>query len=157
MHAQVYADSDIGLNGWYVLKALHPHVVVLPWVLALAALVVAPFLRGRWKQILLIVLLLLMTTTQQGYYCLIYLFVPMVLFFNEGPDIRKIGYVLCFALLLIPLQYDYENAFLQVSNITVSNTLCVCLYLLLIAEGCICMVRTLKSTGRSLPEIESAA
>ncbi len=152
VHAQVYADSDIGLNGWYVLKALHPHGLVLACILALIALVVAPFLRERWKQILLIVLLLLMTTTQQGYYCLIYLFVPIVLFFNEGPDIRKIGYVLCFALLLIPLQYDYENAFLQVSNITVSNTLCVCLYLLLIAEGCICMVRTLKSTGRSLPE-----
>ena len=143
IQAEVYRDGLFGINGHYVVDSLRPQLVVLPWVLGILALVVAGYFEERWKQVMMVTLMLLLTTNTQGYYCLIYLFAPIVLFFNLRPGLRRIGYVVVFIVLLQPLQYEVMTHGMSITNYTVTNTVMVGLYLFLLGDGTVRMVRSI--------------
>ncbi len=158
IQAEAYEDGLFGINGHYVIEALRPHLVVLPWLLGILALVTAMYFEERWKQLCLVTLMLLLTTNTQSYYCFLYLFAPIVLFFNLRPGMRRIGWVLVFIALLQPLQYDITAYGLDITNYTVTNTVAVGLYLYLLGDGMVSMIRCIRqkrnnSTVISEPDI----
>ncbi len=83
VHGESYADGNIGLFANTLFYEATPTTVSAIAIFTVLPLILAFFLRDKWKQIMLLSLALLMPSGQMEYYCLLYLFFPMLLFFNE--------------------------------------------------------------------------
>lgn len=96
--------------------------------------------KKSWKQILLLTCGLVLTPVHSGYYCGLYLFLPLLFFLNEKEHkITDLFYLVFFVLVLNPLQYSFslpESSLLveRVDNFMISNMAVILVYILLILE-----------------------
>ena len=116
----------------------------LAYIMAVLALITAWSLKSYWKRIMLVTLVLVMTSGQQGYYCLMFLFLPIVLFFNEEHDLKDIVYVLCFVVILSPLQRTVFVNDVRVTMRDVINIVLIGLYIELLIEAIRCTMLVRK-------------
>ena len=107
------------------------------YIAAVIALCCAWSLKSGWKKIMLLSLTLVLTSGQQGYYCLMFLFLPIVLFFTEEHSLIDVAYVAAFAVILSPLQRTAHIGAVDVSARGVINLVLLLLYLELIVESVI--------------------
>ena len=114
-------------------------------IICLAALVFAKYIKKDWKKILLISLSMIMFSGTQLKYCTIYLYYPIVLFFNDKHTKRDIIYLISFILVLIPVQFSAKIGIFWIENFRVTNTIYIVLTTLLTAEG---VYRMFKSKRR---------
>ena len=126
----------------------HGILQIAAYIAAVLSLCTAWILPG-WKKIMLLMLMLVMTSGQQGYYCLMFLFLPIVLFFNEEHSWREVVYVVVFAVILSPLQRTSYLGETAIPARAVINMVMIVLYLWLIAEGIrgVLAVRRARSVG----------
>lgn len=113
----------------------HGVLQVAAYVAFVVSLATAWSLRSYWKQIMLLTLTLVMTSGQQGYYCLMFFFLPIVLFFNEEHGWKDIFYVLCFVLMLTPVQRSVYVGDVLVTMRDVINIVLIVLYIELLVEA----------------------
>lgn len=133
----------------------HGVLQVIAYILAVLALVTAWGLKSYWKRIMLVTLVLVMTSGQQGYYCLMFLFLPIVLFFNEEHDIKDVLYVLCFVVILSPLQRTVFVNDIRITMRDIINIVLIGLYAELLIEA-VCSAWHLLRHGGSLPVTEGS-
>lgn len=93
-----------------------------------------------WKRILLLTCALLLSPTHSGYYCGLYLFIPLIFFLNEETH-KKIDwlYLILFIVAVSPLQFQIQlpetKLFrAQFNNFMLQNMAVNVMYLCLIAE-----------------------
>lgn len=97
----------------------------------------------RWKQILLLMCGLLLTPTHSGYYCGLYMFIPLIFFLNEEEHTTIDWlYLALFILIINPYQFSFqiqEMPFLRnkIDNFMISNMAAILIYLILIVESII--------------------
>ncbi len=116
----------------------------LAYIFAVISLCTAWSLKG-WKRIMLLMLMLVMTSGQQGYYCLMFLFLPMVMFFTEEHSWIDIIYVLMFAFILSPLQRTAHVGAVEVPARALINAVLIVLYVWLIIESAGNIIRLRKA------------
>lgn len=93
-----------------------------------------------WKQILLLVCALLLSPTHSGYYCGLYLFIPLIFFLNEETHNRQDGiYLVLFILAISPLQFRFTLPQTKLfrthfDNFMLQNMAVIAMYFYLIAE-----------------------
>ena len=100
------------------------------------------FVGSGWKKIALLSLPLILTSGQSGYYCLMFMFLPMVLFFNEEHNPADLLYVIIFVLILSPLQRTAYVGGVAVSAKGVINLSLILLNIVLVADAVICLVHS---------------
>ena len=122
----------------------HGALQIMAYIAALLTLCTAWSLKG-WKKIMLLMLMLVMTSGQQGYYCLMFLFLPIVMFFNEEHRWSDVIYVLAFAIILSPLQRTAHFGAVDIPARAVINMVMLLLYLWLL----ICAVRAALAKSKS--------
>lgn len=138
-HSVAYAIGILGINAPTIFDTpLNLHI--LPYVLTALSFLCAGSLKEEWKKIMLLTLGTLLASGQQGYYCLLYLFFPMVLFLNQEHKPGYIAYLIGFLLLLVPLQYEASFLCFHLTNYTVANTVCLIMYIVLIAESVVAFI-----------------
>ena len=125
-------------------------VAVIMLILSVAG---SGFVRSGWKRIALLSLPLILTSGQSGYYCLMFMFLPIVLFFNEEHNRLDVLYVFIFAIILSPLQRTAYIDGVAISAKGVINISLILLNIVLVADAVICKVYTdrrkqLDSTSR---------
>ena len=133
-HAVVFSEGNIGLGA----PLLFLGGTSIPQSILCAITVIAALLSvniGReWKKILLISLSFMLCSGQQGFYCLIILFLPIVLFLNDEIHvITDWGYLAGFVAILIPLQFSLFEG--MINNIRMTNTICVSMFIVLFFQA----------------------
>ena len=139
----------LGISAPTILN-INVNLKVISYLMAVLALISAPTLKSEWKKLMLLTMVLVMTSEQQSFYCLSFLFLPIVLFFNEEHGWGDILYVLGFVLILSPLQYSWSNSAFRFYPRAVCNTVCILIYIALLAEslsGLVKAVNNRKMTG----------
>ncbi len=111
----------------------HGVLQVIAYIMAVLSVCFAWAYDKRWKKILLLTLTLILTSGQQGYYCLMFLFLPIVLFFEEEHRRTDLIYVLMFAVILSPLQRTAYIGDIQITAKAVINIVLITLYIWLVA------------------------
>lgn len=148
-HGEEYADGNIGLFARTLFYDAVPTTVTATVIFTVLPLILAYFHRDLWKQVMLLSLALLMPSGQMEYYCILYLFFPMLLFFNEEKhNPLHIIWVLMFIAILSPIQFESGD----LSNTILLNTLCVASYAYLLIEGFVRVFMCIKKK----PAIEAA-
>lgn len=100
-----------------------------------------------WKQILLLTCALLLSPTHSGYYCGLYLFIPLIFFLNEENHSKLDWvYLILFILAISPLQFRIilpETRLFreQFDNFMLQNMAVIAIYLCLIAETLVSVTR----------------
>ncbi|MCR4586570.1 MAG: DUF2029 domain-containing protein, partial [Lachnospiraceae bacterium] len=102
---------------------------VISYAAAVISLFCARSLGSAWKRIMLLSLTLVLTSGQQGYYCLMFLFLPIVLFFCEEHSALDVIYVLIFAIILSPLQRTAHVGSVDISAKHAVNLVLLVLYI----------------------------
>ncbi len=108
---------------------------MLPYFLSAAAVLLAWRLKENWKKILMISLAIIYVTSQQGFYSLLYLFYPVVLFLDSDYNWKDWLYGFGFILMLTPLQYEIHVGPLILTQPRVANTVGMVMYICLIIEA----------------------
>lgn len=154
VHGENYGDGNIGLFANTLFYEATPTTVTATAIFTVLPLILAFFLRDKWKQIMLLSLALLMPSGQMEYYCLLYLFFPMLLFFNEEKhNPFHILWVLIFIVILSPIQFETETF----NNTILLNTVCVVSYAYLLVEGLLrIFLNRKKSTVKTQTAEETA-
>lgn len=135
-HSKVYQNGDLGLFAPNIFKNFKPEFnTVISYSIGFLALISAFFIKNEFKQIMLISLVALLISGQQGYYCIVYLFYPMALFFNERYNKYDFIWITAFLILLTPLQYDFKFGIFNLTPYRVQNTVLILAYFILITEG----------------------
>ena len=148
-HGEEYADGNIGLFARTLFYDAVPTTVTATVIFTVLPLILAYFHRDWWKQVMLLSLALLMPSGQMEYYCILYLFFPMLLFFNEEKhNPLHIIWVLVFIAILSPIQFESGD----LNNTILLNTLCVASYAYLLIEGFVRVFMCIKKK----PAIEAA-
>ena len=139
-HAESYRTiADFGLSTPVIMKLTHVSyntLQIIAYCLAVIALSFAWLLDSEWKRIMLVTLVLVLTSGQQGYYCLMFLFLPILMFFDEEHSLIDAYYVLLFVILLSPLQRTVNIRGAEISSRTVINFALILLYIVLLAQAC---------------------
>ena len=107
---------------------------IIAYCFAILALSLTWLLKSEWKRLMLLSLVLVMTSGQQGYYCLMFLFLPIVLFFGEEHRLIDAGYIFLFVVLLSPLQRTVDFQGVMISSRSVINFALIMLYVVLLAQ-----------------------
>ena len=155
-HSSYMAIADFGFSTPMILdllggagRDLMQGVAVVMLVLSLAG---AYFAGSGWKRIALLSLPLILTSGQSGYYCLMFMFLPMILFFNEEHSRADLFYIVIFVIILSPLQRTaYVNG-TAVSAKGVINIALIILNIELVIEAAVRTVSALrgqKERGRN--------
>lgn len=147
-HAVVFSEGNIGLGA----PLLFLGGTSIPQSILCAITVIAALLSvniGReWKKILLISLSFMLCSGQQGFYCLIILFLPIVLFLNDEIHvITDWGYLAGFVAILIPLQFSLFEG--MINNIRMTNTICVSMFIVLFFQAAYIGIRK-RNNNRNL-------
>ena len=150
IHGEEYADGSIGLFAKTFFYDAVPTSVAATVIFTLLPLVLAYFHRDWWKQVMLLSLALLMPSGQMEYYCILYLFFPMVLFFNEEKhNPLHLIWVFIFIAMLSPIQFETE----KLNAMGLLNTVCVVSYAYLSIEGLVRMILTVTKAHKK-PKIQ---
>lgn len=119
-------------------------------VLMAGILVLAWKQKMFWKQILLLTCALLLSPTHSGYYCGLYLFLPLIFFLNEETH-QKIDwfYLALFILAISPLQFQIvlpkTRIFQEVfDNFMLQNMAVIVMYFALIGETIFSIIRQVR-------------
>ncbi|MBQ7583646.1 MAG: DUF2029 domain-containing protein [Lachnospiraceae bacterium] len=112
----------------------HGALQIMAYLTAVISLCTAWTLSG-WKKLMLLMLTLVLTSGQQGYYCLMFLFLPIVLFFDEEHGWADVIYVFLFAVILSPLQRTAHIGAVEIPARAVINVFMLGLYIWLMAEA----------------------
>jgi hypothetical protein len=107
----------------------------LAYIAALISIFFANSHISGWKRLMLLTLTLILTSGQQGYYCLMFLLLPVALFFCEEHPVADVIYVILFAVILSPLQRTVRVAGASVSARDVINIILIVLYIILMTEA----------------------
>ena len=128
--------TDIMAAGFHIAKLLMLFITAFAWTQ-----------RIYWKQILLLTCALLLSPTHSGYYCGLYLFIPLIFFLNEE-DHSNLDwlYLILFILAVSPLQFHIvlpqTKLFrAEFNNFMLQNMAVIAIYLCLITETLISSVR----------------
>ena len=149
-HGEEYADGNIGLFARTLFYDAVPTTVTATVIFTVLPLILAYFHRDRWKQVMLLSLALLMPSGQMEYYCILYLFFPMVLFFNEEKhNPLHLIWVFIFIAMLSPIQFETE----KLNAMGLLNTVCVVSYAYLSIEGLVRMILTVTKAHKK-PKIQ---
>ena len=147
-HAKEYVGGYYGLSAQTVLFKL-PVPDAVSYVIAVGAAFLSFRLKKRWKQLLLITLAVLLASNQQSYYTFIFLFIPVVLFLNEEThSVWDLLYLAGFLLILTPVQFCTNFHRLLLSNPEVTNTAALLMYLALILEALVPLLRRICPVGK---------
>ena len=150
IHGEEYADGSIGLFAKTFFYDAVPTSVAATVIFTLLPLVLAYFHRDWWKQVMLLSLSLLMPSGQMEYYCILYLFFPMVLFFNEEKhNPLHLIWIFIFIAMLSPIQFETE----KLNAMGLLNTVCVVSYAYLSIEGLVRMILTVTKAHKK-PKIQ---
>lgn len=125
----IFNTKNMMSIGFTIAKALMALVILLAW-------------RQKvfWKQILLLTCALLLTPTHSGYYCGLYLFIPLIFFLNEEKYSNLDWmYLVLFILAVSPLQFSFtlpETGILRTKfdNFMLQNMAVIVMYVALIVE-----------------------
>ena len=131
----------------------HGVLQIIAYIMAILSICFAWTYNSRWKKILLLTLTLILTSGQQGYYCLMFLFLPVVLFFEEEHRLIDVIYVLVFAVILSPLQRTVYIGDIQITAKAVVNFVLIALYVFLTAGALTGVYKVLKLYGNGKKEI----
>lgn len=131
----------------------HGVLQIIAYIMAILSICFAWTYNSRWKKILLLTLTLILTSGQQGYYCLMFLFLPVVLFFEEEHRLIDVIYVLVFAVILSPLQRTVYIGDIQITAKAVINFVLIALYVFLTAGALTGVYKVLKLYGNGKKEI----
>lgn len=125
----IFDTTKIMSIGFHIAKVLMVGVTAFAWTQ-----------KTFWKQILLLTCALLLSPTHSGYYCGLYLFIPLIFFLNEEEH-NKLdwGYLVLFILAVSPLQFRITLPKTpwfrtQFDNFMLQNMAVIAIYLCLIAE-----------------------
>jgi hypothetical protein len=133
-HAKAYAGGSIGITAPTIFCKVFISPVVA-WGMAIVALILVCKQATEWKRVLLLTMILIMTSGQQEYYCLTFIFYPIVLFLNEKPQPTDILWIVSFLLIMVPVQYRWNAVWMVINNRTVTNTVCVIIYAALLVDS----------------------
>lgn len=107
-----------------------------------------------WKQVLLLACALLLSPTHSGYYCGLYLFIPLIFFLNQEEH-RRLDwvYLVLFILAVSPLQFSIglPDTILfreKLDNFMMQNMAVIALYGMVIGETIADVVRAGKMKTR---------
>jgi len=132
----IFDTTKVMPIGFAIAKVLMALVIVLAWKQ-----------KNFWKQILLLTCALLLTPTHSGYYCGLYLFIPLIFFFNEEEhDNLDWLYLILFILSISPLQFQitlpktgiFRREF---NNFMLQNMAVIAMYFILIVETGISVIQ----------------
>ena len=121
---------------------------IISYIAAILSLSLAWLWGSSWKRMMLLGLTLVLTSGQQGYYCLMFLFLPIVLFFDEEHTVADVVYAIIFTAVLSPLQRTVYISGVAVSSKAIINFILLALYLLLLAQTCTLGFRHLREINR---------
>lgn len=140
-HAESYMTvADFGFSVPVIISLTgmsHGALQIIAYIAAALSLGLAWLWGSSWKRMMLLSLTLVLTSGQQGYYCLMFLFLPMVLFFNEEHTVTDAVYAIIFAVVLSPLQRTIYIDGVAVSSKAIINFTLLALYLTLLTQTCI--------------------
>ena len=139
-YAELIRPRGFGLSSPTILM-MKGDFGILPYAMAILSLISAPMLKAEWKKLMLLTMVVNMTSGEQSFYCMIFLFLPIVLFFNEEHKWYDIFYVLGFVLILSPIQYSWVGTHIQLYHRAVCNTICILIYAALLSESTACPVK----------------
>ena len=139
-YAELIRPRGFGLSSPTILM-MKGDFGILPYAMAILSLISAPMLKAEWKKLMLLTMVVNMTSGEQSFYCMIFLFLPIVLFFNEEHKWYDIFYVLGFVLILSPIQYSWVGTHIQLYHRAVCNTICILIYAALLSESTACLVK----------------
>lgn len=147
-HSSYMTIADFGFSTPMIRGLLGGVSVDLMQIVAVVMLILSVagsyFVRSGWKRIALLSLPLILTSGQSGYYCLMFMFLPIVLFFNEEHRLADIIYVLIFVIILSPLQRTAYINGIAVSAKGVINISLILLNILLISDAVICLIKSIR-------------
>lgn len=113
---------------------------IIAKIIAIGAIILSGAQKVYWKRIALLTCALILTPTHSGYYCGLYLLIPVLYFLNEeNHQKRDWGYLIMFLITLSPLQYTIKLPHFwllkeSVVTSTVQNTTITLLYLFLFID-----------------------
>lgn len=147
-HSSYMAIADFGFSTPMIRELLGGVSVDIMQVFACIMLVLSIagsyFVGSGWKRIALLSLPLILTSGQSGYYCLMFMFLPIVMFFNEEHCRADLFYIVIFVIILSPLQRTaYVNG-TAVSAKGVINIALIILNIELVIEAAVGTVLTLR-------------
>ncbi len=135
-HSKTYQNGDLGLFAPNIFKNFKPEFnTLISYSIGFLALISAFFIKNEFKQVMLISLVALLISGQQGYYCIVYLFYPIAMFFNQKENRYDFIWITAFLILLTPLQYDLKLGIFNFTPYRVQNTVLILAYFILITEG----------------------
>ena len=126
---------------------------ILDIAVCAASLLFAKYLKEGWKKILLITLSMIMMPGTQIMYSAIYLFYPIVMFFNEKHRKTDFLYVICFILILMPVRFSVEAGIFVFDNFRVINTIFIILTLILTAQAVMGYMQAKKSSENEADDL----
>ena len=141
----IFDTTNIMAIGFFLSKLLMLCILVLAWKQ-----------KRFWKQILLLTCALLLSPTHSGYYCGLYLFIPLIFFLNEEEhDKFDWVYLVLFILAVNPLQFQItlpktQWFRTQFDNFMLQNMAVIIIYLCLIAETLISVVKQWSGKKRQV-------
>jgi len=135
----IFDTTNIMTAGFAVAKILMALVMVLAWKQ-----------KVFWKQILLLTCALLLSPTHSGYYCGLYLFIPLIFFLNEEEHGNLDWfYLMLFILAVNPLQFRVvlpETGIFRTvfDNFMLQNMAVIVMYLALIIETFVSVIQQIN-------------
>lgn len=146
MHTEAYAHGSLGLFSPTIFRESSLDNGIIPWLICMMVIILAKNVKENWKQILLLSLAILLSSGQQSWYCLLFLFYPIVLFLNDSDNQEKMRwlFLIGFILILSPLQYNFAIGHFLFTSRRVINTVCVVMYIYLIIESGIIFIKNRK-------------
>ena len=112
-------------------------------ILAATSFAVSPFLKKNWKKMGLLISVLIMLPVNSAFYSGIYLFIVVVMFFNEKEhSIFDLAYFIVFLLFLMPLQIPGLATYFP-------NMIMMIIWMMFLTEGTISACRRLYSFAKN--------
>lgn len=143
-HAQVYANGSIGLSADLLFGKHLPIPELVSYLLAIVSALLSCMQEEEWKRLLQISLAFMLCSGQQNFYCMIVIFLPLVLLLNkEEFTLFDWVYLLGFIGILLPAQYHFFGE--AISNETVINTICVLGFFYLTGKSLVKSILLLRS------------
>lgn len=111
------------------------------------SIIVAPFLRYKWKKIAVITCVLIMLPVNSAFYSGLYLLPVVVMFLNETNEMKSRSfmtwiYCILFMFIITPLQFSEIS--LYIPNMSVFT-----LWIIILLDGLICTLNSLKKRWKA--------
>jgi hypothetical protein len=103
-----------------------------------------------WKKVAFMMCALLLTPTHSGYYCGLYMFIPLIFFLNEKRHrVWDVLYLVLFLLLFNPVQFalplpQVPGLRQEITNYMVQNMAAIVLYIVLFIDTVCQLLRKVR-------------